>query len=34
MLSSLVRTRDKLKPLHLQYYSVYGHQTWQDGHLP
>ena len=29
-----VRSRDKLKSFYLQYYSVYGHQTWQAGNLP
>ena len=26
---SLARSRDKLKPLYLHYYSPYSHQTWQ-----
>ena len=24
------RSRDKLKPLYLHYYSAYGHHSWQD----
>ena len=27
------RSRDKLKPLFLHYYHVYGQNTWQDGNL-
>ena len=27
------RSHNKLKPLYLHYYSVYDHQTWQDGDL-
>ena len=29
----LARSLDKLKPLYLQYQSVYSHQTWQDCNL-
>ena len=32
-LRGLARSRDKLKPLYLNYYSTYGHENWQDGHL-
>ena len=34
-LRRLARLYDKLKPLHLHYHNVYGHQTWQchDLHL-
>ena len=28
------RSRDKLKPLYLHYYSAYDHQTWQGCDLP
>ena len=30
----LVRSRGKLKLLYFHYYSVYEHQTWQEGDLP
>ena len=30
----LVKSLSKLKALYLHYFSVYGHQTWQDGDLP
>ena len=29
----VARSRDKLKPLYLLYYSAYNHQTWQDDDL-
>ena len=32
-LCGLPRSREKLKPLYLQYHSAYGHQTWQDSTL-
>ena len=28
------KSHDKLKTLFLNYQSVYGNQTWQDGNLP
>ena len=31
---SLVRLRDKLKPLYFHYHYIYGYQTWQDDELP
>ena len=31
---SLARSRDKLRPLYLEYHIAYGHQTWKDGDLP
>ena len=29
----LTKLHDKIRPLYLHYYSVYRHQTWQDGDL-
>ena len=34
LITVLTRSRNKLKPLYLHYYSAYGHQTWQDGDSP
>ena len=31
---TLARSRDKLKPLDLNYYSAYDHQAWQGADLP
>ena len=34
ILRDRARSRDKLKPLYLNYYSAYDHQTCQSGNLP
>ena len=31
--SSVMRSRDKLKPLYFDYHGACGHQTWQDDNL-
>ena len=32
--NGFIKSRNKLKSLYIDYHSVSGHESWQDGNLP